>query len=269
MENKQGDQPAFRGPRFLPWNIKLWFTMIEACFQTASITTDADKYSYVVSSMDEKNIREVEDVLENPPEMGKYENLKNTLIERACKSQEQKTRQLLNREEIGDRTPSKYLRHLRELAGTTVPEDFIKTLWMERLPPNVRAILIAQEPIGLDQAAKIADAIVAQETQPQRALEETSSAANRSMMLEMSKLFDNLTTRLDAMEAAYKPELAMMRTRPEQRNFRRRSRSRSRPRSAVRYSPGDVCWYHHTFGANAYQCRSPCSFQEGNDDGRQ
>ncbi|XP_017784714.1 PREDICTED: uncharacterized protein LOC108568251 [Nicrophorus vespilloides] len=99
----------------------------------ARITADLDKYLCVVSSLDEKNIREVEDVIGNPPAVGKYENLKNTFIER----------QLPNREEMDDRAPSKYLRHLRELAETTVPEDFIKTLWMERHRDKSKYVLVA------------------------------------------------------------------------------------------------------------------------------
>ncbi|XP_017772980.1 PREDICTED: uncharacterized protein LOC108560059 [Nicrophorus vespilloides] len=225
---------------------------MDTSFESAGITSDLSKYLCVISCLDEKYIREVQNVLSNPPAFCKYENLKNVLIELSCK----KTRELLSREEMGDRAPSKFLCHLRELAGTQLPEDFIKRVWMERLPSNVRAIIAELENVELDQLAKTADAIVAQGTQHQKAMEETLPTAQ--MMLEISRVLDNLTTRIEAVEISSRS--AVIRGRPVDHSFSPRSRPRSRPRH-------DLCWYHYNFGPNAHDCRYPCNYLKGKDDG--
>ena len=53
-------------------------------------------------------------------------------------------RQLLMHEEMGDRRPTQFLCHLRTIAGPSVPPDFLRTLWINRLPPNVQAIIATQ-----------------------------------------------------------------------------------------------------------------------------
>ena len=62
-------------------------------------------------------------------------------------------------EETGDRKPSQFLRHLQGLAGTSVPESMLRTLWFGRLPFNVQAILAAQKDLYLEKLADLADSI--------------------------------------------------------------------------------------------------------------
>jgi hypothetical protein len=47
-------------------------------------------------------------------------------------------------EETGDRRPTQFLRHLRTLADPSVPADFLRTLWTNRLPPIIQAIIATQ-----------------------------------------------------------------------------------------------------------------------------
>ena len=47
---------------------------------------------------------------------------------------------------------------MKELGGNTVTEDFLKTIWMERLPVNSQAILSASS-ANLSELAKLADKI--------------------------------------------------------------------------------------------------------------
>jgi hypothetical protein len=63
------------------------------------------------------------------------------------------------REEMGDRRPTQFLRHLRTLAGSSVPPDVLRTLWINRLPPNIQAIIAAQSQDALDDVAQLADKI--------------------------------------------------------------------------------------------------------------
>ena len=102
---------------------------------------------------------EVRDILTNPPSREKYTKLKTELIRRLSASQDQKTRQLLEHEEIGDRKPSQFLRHLRNLAGNVFSDDALRPLWLGWLPGSMQAILATQKEATLDKMADLADAI--------------------------------------------------------------------------------------------------------------
>lgn len=76
-----------------------------------------------------------------PPSENRYVIIKQELVKRLSASQEEKTRQLLERVEIGDRKPSQFLRHLQSLANSSIPETLLKTLWMSRLPKSIQVAL--------------------------------------------------------------------------------------------------------------------------------
>ncbi|XP_076245415.1 uncharacterized protein LOC143185962 [Calliopsis andreniformis] len=115
-----------------------------------------------MSQLEAKFAVEVQDIFMNPPETEKYETLKSKLIQQLTASQGKRIRQLLEQEEVGNRTPSQFLRHMRSLAGTTVSDEFLRTLWASRLPNITRAIVTAQADLPFDKLAEIADQIHAE-----------------------------------------------------------------------------------------------------------
>ncbi|KMQ91745.1 hypothetical protein RF55_8347 [Lasius niger] len=111
----------------------------------------------VPSTAEPKHAREIEDIITHPPTHQKYETIKRVLVQRLSISQEQRIRQLLEHEELGDRKPSQFLRHLSTLAGTTVPDDLLQTLWLGRLPTQMQAILATRNHDKLEDVAEQAD----------------------------------------------------------------------------------------------------------------
>ncbi|KAL7724945.1 hypothetical protein ACLKA6_002309 [Drosophila palustris] len=69
--------------------------------------------------------------------------LKRNIIERFCESEQKKIQKLLSDIDLGDRRPTQLLNELRGLAKDRINEDFLKSLWRQRLPPHARAILQA------------------------------------------------------------------------------------------------------------------------------
>ena len=59
----------------------LWFIRAEAEFDTASplITSEKTKFSYLVKALDQATAKRVRDLLTNPPEVGRYDELKRRL----------------------------------------------------------------------------------------------------------------------------------------------------------------------------------------------
>jgi len=150
---------AMRIPSFWPDDPELWFAQLEGQFALSIITDDDVKYGYVLSKLEPRQAREIKDVITNPPSSNKYSAIKSALIQRLTDSQEQRIRQLLEREELGDRKPSQFLRHLSTRAGTTVSDDLLRTLWLGRLPPQTQAILATRKSDKLQNVAEQADRI--------------------------------------------------------------------------------------------------------------
>ncbi|KHJ40519.1 hypothetical protein D918_09409 [Trichuris suis] len=91
-------------PLFWPDRPALWFAQMEA-----QITQYATKFAYVVSQLESRYAPEVEDVIVNPPPTDAYPRLRNELIRRVSLSEEQRVRQLLTEEVLGERKPSQFL----------------------------------------------------------------------------------------------------------------------------------------------------------------
>jgi hypothetical protein len=64
------------------------------------------------------------------------------VIKRLCSSQEEKTIKLLENFLMEDEKPSQYLRRFQALAGSTVPTDLLRTLWMRGLPEKLKPKLL-------------------------------------------------------------------------------------------------------------------------------
>ncbi|KAG8233642.1 hypothetical protein J437_LFUL013602 [Ladona fulva] len=107
---------AMRVPPFNPANPQLWFAQLEGHFRLTKIDDDNDRFDLVSANLDPRFAQEVEDIIINPPESRKYTRLREELSRRLCVSDHQRIKQLLSNEDIGDRKPTQYLRHLRVLA---------------------------------------------------------------------------------------------------------------------------------------------------------
>lgn len=245
-------------PEFWPNRPDVWFAQLEAQFALAKITEDSTKFYHVISQLGNQHTAEVLDIIISPPTTGKYDKLKSEIMKRLSASQEKKVKQLLDHEELGNRKPSQFLRHLQGLAGPTVPEDFVRTIWSSRLPHNIQTIVATQTDTPLEKVADLADKIfeLAPSTSPVVASASTSgSNLMPPYMLEMSKQIAELTKCVAQLSARGRP------------NFRRsqsRGRSSSRGRSPSQPRP---CWYHRKFGEKANKCQAPCNYQAGNNQG--
>ena len=89
----------------------------------------------------------------------KYERVKTALIKRVSDSTSHQIQKVLEREELGDRTPSRFLGHLRGIAGKTVPEEFVKELSLSRLPTDTQKALATTTAQTLDNLAEGADRV--------------------------------------------------------------------------------------------------------------
>ena len=251
---------AIRIAPFYPEKPVLWFSQMEGQFALAKITADAEKFNYAMSYLEPIYAAEVEDIITAPPDNDKYVTLKTELIKRLSASREKKIQQLMTHEEIGDRKPSHFLRHLQQLAGPEIPEEFLRTVWTSRLPTSTQRFVTSQPQSTLKDMAELADRL--QEIIPPihhvaAAVSSTSLDTVAYQIAELARQVGDLITRMDRMERTRPQTTGSASTGGFERN---RSRSRSRTRSLSNAQQFPTCFYHAKFGNNATKCMKPCDF---------
>ncbi|XP_023224221.1 uncharacterized protein LOC111625326 [Centruroides sculpturatus] len=146
-------------PPFWRKNVRVWFTQVESQFAVSNITTEVMKYHHVLGSLDCEIAELVADLISQPLTSTPYTDLKTQLINEFEESESRKAKKLLLEIELGDKKPSALLREMRALAGTQVMDEFLRTLFLQRLPNNVRSVLVTKQD-SLHTLATMADKIM-------------------------------------------------------------------------------------------------------------
>lgn len=257
-ESNEKQNYKIKVPPFSPEDPELWFALLEGQFHNNDLTDDIVKFTHVTNNLDLQYAKAVKDIIISPPARNRYDKIKTELIKRLSASHEKKVKQLLTHEELGDRKPSQFLRHLQDLAGPSVPDDFLKSIWSNRLPRNIQTVLASQPSHSLEQLADLADRI--QELTSPEICAASTSRPQRSQqhdeIAELKKMVQILTIKLE--EHTRAGCFSTDRTRPRDR---RRSQSKQRSRSNSKYRKYPICWYHATFGIKARKCIKPCDYK--------
>lgn len=245
-----------RVPPFYPEKPSLWFSQMEAQFALSNIKADETKFYYVTGHLDPQYASEVQEIIENPPATNKYEKLKSELIKRMSASREKKVKQLLIHEELGDRKPSQFYRHLLNLAGPGVPEEFLRTIWTSRLPSGTQAIIASQPKAEMEVLADLADRIndvVGPQVASTSAISKATPTSSANLEIAaLARQVEKLSAKFDRISRH---------SRPRQRTSSRSSQRSSSSRSQSSYSKYPQCWYHQKFGERAKKCQKPCDYK--------
>lgn len=238
---------SLKVPPFWKPDPRIWFLQLEAQFRNANITADQTRYDYVVSSIEAEILSQVSDILVNPPKDDKYIVIKNRLISVFADTETQKTQKLLTELELGDRKPSQLLCEMRNLAGDKVSGAFLKTLWLQRLPVNMRSILSVSCD-DLSKLATMADQIWELNPVTPQIASVTPYSITPNAIESMQRQIAELSLQISQLN--------------RKRDFSpyRRNRSISRNRSYTNNRDSDICYYHKRFGVNAFKCAPPCKF---------
>lgn len=240
-------------PPFWASQPQIWFAQIESQFDICGIVTDVTKFNTIVGNIESNVLTQVTDAVLSPPEKDKYANLKKAIIERYSDSEQSRMRKLLSDVDLGDKKPSQLYNELRQLGGEKINADFLKNIWLQRLPPSVQAILVSITGQESSVLTTVADSVM--ETGGYNRVQKisvtagTSSSKTSNQPSTIEAKIDELTQRFDKLE-------------------RSRSQSRSRGRSSSSFRRNSkpkenstFCWYHRKFGEDATKCnKSDCSF---------
>lgn len=223
----------------------MWFAQAEAQFALAGVTQDETKFHHIVAKIDQSVICHVADLVKQPPANDKYDAIKTRLVARFELSPQSKLEKLLGACDLGDLRPTHLLAKMQELAsGLNVDEAFLKMLFIQRLPANIRPVLSINDG-SLAKIADMGDKMV--DLVPHVAEVKANAAAAPEEPFSQ----ENLAAQIAALTA----EIRRLKSGPE----RTRSRSVSRRRSD---NGSGICWYHRKYGGQAERCRSPCKYQQ-------
>ena len=146
-------------PTFWTEQPDVWFVQAEAQFAVRNIVADDTKYYYAVAALNQDTAKRVIDLLKNPPAAGKYDALKARLKDTYGISLYERGSRLLHMPDLGDDKPSVLMDNMLALLGDHQPCFLFRSLFLERLPEEIRSVLVHSKEEDSRQLAKAADTL--------------------------------------------------------------------------------------------------------------
>lgn len=229
---------------------ELWFITAEQKFISYGITSKDVKFGKVVDALDSSIIVQVANIMKDPTLENKYDAVKKQLIDIYKTSEENKIQKILSEAFLGDKKPSQLYREMKDLACNKIAEDFLLSLWMKKLTPQIEQNLRGLRTISTsDQILLIADGMVECSGSRVDAIKESTQD---NLMKEVSTKLDKV---IELLESRFQPR----QSRPTSRSNSRNSRTNSFEKH---------CYYHRRFKDKATKCISPCSFSATSSENR-
>lgn len=149
----QENAVSIKLPIFWAEQPRIWFQQTEAQFALKKITCDQTKYYYVVASLDQHTASRLIDLLEEPPEDGKYATIKQRLLSVFSLSEYERATKLFRINDLGDKKPSQLMDEMLSLMCGHVNCFLFRYIFLQALPEDIRLILAKE---NFDDPRKLA-----------------------------------------------------------------------------------------------------------------
>ena len=153
------DAVSLKLPAFWTSQPEVWFAQTEAQFNLRAIVADETKYYYVIAALDQETASRLMDLIGQPPADGKYQALKNRLINTFGLNKRERASRLLHFRPLGDSKPSALMDEMLALLGDHPPCLLFEQLFLERLPEDIRIHLVDTKIDDYRELARRADAL--------------------------------------------------------------------------------------------------------------
>ncbi|CAB3223216.1 unnamed protein product [Arctia plantaginis] len=242
-------------PCFSSEKLAIWFAQVESVFALNGVTTDTDKYDYVVAHTPTEFTSMVEDILLNPPPQSKYDHIKYEFIKRMSIFH-------LKREKLSQEKPSEYLRRLIKMADQRVPIEVVLNTWLKNLPKPVREVVSLETSGHVETIGPMADKVMA--LLPSTELQKNTSLSSEQFETIVKRI-DELAKQVQIVQLMLDEDLAF----EEQQMIKKQERvsgtenKNDEEKGTVknkRSSQNALCWYHTVFGERAVACIAPCQY---------
>jgi hypothetical protein len=127
-------------------------------FEMMEIGTERQKFCAVVDALNYETTRLVADLIAGPPAVNPYQALKDRLLLAHPLTPVQKAEKLLDMPELGARRPTDLLAAMYENCPAGEENTMLfRSIFLKRMPAEVRVLLIAEETTELKELATRAD----------------------------------------------------------------------------------------------------------------
>lgn len=252
----------YRAPKISPFfkaDPALWFIQVEASLRNAGITNQITMADTVIAHLDIEAVALISDLVATPDPNNQYNIVKERIISTFAVSAEAKLRQLLKGQVTLDGKPSQILARMRNLSGSTCSDSVLRSIFLESLPEQCRAVVAASKSESLQDLAQLADTIMdAYGQSPQYSAISSavvpSSGSAISQTIASSSTTSVLERLIDEIQKLSTQVRSHSRSRGRSDNSSPRQRSRSR-------SADGLCRIHRKYGDKAKHCVKPCSWK--------
>ncbi|KAK3885654.1 hypothetical protein Pcinc_010140 [Petrolisthes cinctipes] len=240
VEN-QTTSPAVYGPPppFVEDSPDIWIIQLDLYFARAQIVQQEVKFQTAASLLPAHHVMEFIDMIRDSSVQA-YDELWGALRSRLGKSTEENLRSILAAQQLGDRKPSQFLRHLLELTKPHITDKdspLVRQIFLQAMPDKSLPFLQFLPPeTPLDTLAGTADRVVSSLNQASAAVDAVSSTeflsnqdcplarANSARLDKISQTLDEICHHLKRISSDSRSRS----TSKHRRNFRRHSVSRDR-----------------------------------------
>jgi len=256
-----------RLPGFWHHSPQQWFTHADAVFHSSRIRSDLSRVNHVLASLDEDGIRAVSDIL---GEDAKYDALRARLISTYTVPRATRFQSIMQPGGMGDRTPSRLLRDMRDVYPDDMGDASLEQFWMQELPPAVRTVIaglsgpldaLAERADRVMEAARGGTELAAVNATPRfriAAVFPPSGVLEPEEAREVAAANNNIDARFNALESAIHTLSAQVATLTSNHPARDAPQPPAPTRSNT--TKAGWCYYHGHYGPDARKCRDPCTF---------
>lgn len=157
-----------------------------------------------------------------------YEKIMETFRNHFVQSQEEKLDLALKEVSLGDRKPSRVLRHLQELIPNN--QSLIKYKFFQMLPKNIKIVIKSHDDglTNIESLANMADDLLKSDV-----IEKSNFSIQETEVQKMINKFQEMETEINEIKNKDSQDLI-----------------------------NNVCWYHFTFGKKSRKCSKGCKYEQ-------
>lgn len=234
---------GIKAPPFWRDKPTLWFKHIESQFVLSGISNEVTKYHHLVSKLECEELTLVQDILDSA-NAESYEKIKSRLISQYERNEGDRLKSLLQGIQLGDKKPSRMLCEMRNLAPGKLPDEVLKTLWLQGLPTNMQMVLSVRDE-SLTKLSELADVLSGVLQTPAEINQLTGKTENNNQ-----NQIDKINARLSKLEQKLDK---LIKDDKKKRGKDVREQIKSKPK---------LCFYHSKFGEKAHRCVPPCTYKK-------
>ena len=233
-------------PPFWPDAPAVWFTSVELQFDIRGIASQKDRFCLAAAALDKDALKRVMHVITNPDPENPYDALKQALVVSHQLNDYERVELVIKMPPLGDRKPTQLAADMMEACPATEKKSkFLVSLFLQRLPNEVRIHLATEDMTDLALLAKKADQLMSYH---RRQAHEVVAA------IEAPPSDDESET------------VAAIRFSKKQHGDKQKNKTFYKKATATNADTDGngpkLCYFHRKFGKKARTCQEPCAWTE-------